>query len=89
MATWQWVVYLPPEKGLPFLVVLLSGARTKKVEFAIPAKTAAEAEALLKAKFDEGISNKHPAVAALERREKKRTARPKGAKFPALRKARH
>ncbi|HXY59953.1 MAG TPA: hypothetical protein VEH76_15405 [Methylocystis sp.] len=70
MATWHWSIYNPPEKRLPYLVVLITGSRIKKVEYAIPAKTADEAEAILKTKIAEGAPNvfKSPLIVRLEKR---------------------
>ena len=48
MAQFQFAVYDPPEKGMPFLAVRIDGVKTKyKKVIAVAAKTRADAEAAL------------------------------------------
>lgn len=62
-----WAIYEPSERGLPFLVVLIRGARIRTVELALAAKTLTEAQELMRGKIEEGYPLKHPLVAQLER----------------------
>lgn len=47
MAQWIRTVYEHRQKNLPFLAVIISGVKAKKVEFVAAAKTLQEAEAIL------------------------------------------
>jgi hypothetical protein len=55
MAQWIRAVYSPPEKGMPFLAVIISGVRSKKIEFAALTKSREEAEAALEQAWPDAI----------------------------------
>jgi len=73
MAQWIRTIYEHRQKDLPFLVVIMSGVKSKKIQFVAAAKTHQEAEAILDqawADLDAVSKAKH----ALQRRYSKTSA---------------